>query len=196
MRFELIILLITGAVVANIYTDGKYLKMAMEKKKYLQMGGVVFGGLLIIFLFKRNPSHAKEIVSASNEYFKYLPLDKNTSDMISPILDFTSKSEFSNNPYYENTILPMSNQQRMEDRLKQSGKKGTKRSVSETKKKYVAASQNWKCCNCRKQLPAWFEVDHVIRLENGGSNQVDNLVALCRDCHGEKTAKENMSKFL
>ena len=116
------------------------------------MGGVVFGGLLIIFLFKRNPSHAKEIVSASNEYFKYLPLDNNTSDMISPIRFY--QSEFSNNPYYENTILPMSNQQRMEDRMKQSGKR-TKRSVSETKKKeYVAASQNWKCCNCRKQLPA------------------------------------------
>jgi 5-methylcytosine-specific restriction endonuclease McrA len=37
-------------------------------------------------------------------------------------------------------------------------------------------------------LPAWFEVDHVIALEHGGSNHVDNLVALCRDCHGKKTA--------
>ena len=196
MRFEFIIILITGLVVGNIYTDGKYLKMAMEKKKYLQMGGVVFAGLLIIFLFKKNPLHAKELVGASNEYFKYLPLDKNTSDMISPILDFTSKNEFSNNPYYDNTILPMTNEQRMENKIRQSGKTGTKRSVSETKKKYVAAGQSWKCANCRKQLPAWYEVDHVIRLENGGSNQVDNLVALCRDCHGEKTAKENMSKYL
>jgi hypothetical protein len=71
-------------------------------------------------------------------------------------------------------------------------KKATKRSVSETKKKYVASLQNWKCGHCQNQLNAWFEVDHKIRLENGGGNEVDNLIALCRDCHGKKTAMENM----
>jgi len=70
--------------------------------------------------------------------------------------------------------------------------KTVKRSVSETKKKYVAAQQGWNCGGCKKQLPAWFEVDHKIRLDNGGSNSVDNLVALCRDCHGKKTAFENL----
>jgi 5-methylcytosine-specific restriction endonuclease McrA len=74
----------------------------------------------------------------------------------------------------------------------QSNTKATKRSVSETKKKYIASQQQWKCGNCDIQLPAWFEVDHKIRLENGGSNHVDNLVALCRDCHGKKTAMENL----
>lgn len=75
-----------------------------------------------------------------------------------------------------------------ERRLLNSGKGSNKRSVSETKKKYVAAQQGWKCGDCQRQLPAWFEVDHVIALEHGGSNHVDNLVALCRDCHGKKTA--------
>jgi hypothetical protein len=75
-----------------------------------------------------------------------------------------------------------------ERRLLNSGKNSSKRSVSETKKKYVAAQQGWKCGDCQRQLPAWFEVDHVIALEHGGSNHVDNLVALCRDCHGKKTA--------
>jgi hypothetical protein len=75
-----------------------------------------------------------------------------------------------------------------ERRVLNSGKGSSKRSVSETKKKYVAAQQGWKCGDCQRQLPAWFEVDHVIALEHGGSNHVDNLVALCRDCHGKKTA--------
>jgi hypothetical protein len=75
-----------------------------------------------------------------------------------------------------------------ERRILNSGKNSSKRSVSETKKKYVAAQQGWKCGDCQRQLPAWFEVDHVIALEHGGSNHVDNLVALCRDCHGKKTA--------
>jgi hypothetical protein len=70
--------------------------------------------------------------------------------------------------------------------------KATKRSVSETKKKFVASQQNWKCGDCKNQLNAWFEVDHKVRLEHGGGNDVSNLVALCRDCHGKKTAMENM----
>ena len=63
---------------------------------------------------------------------------------------------------------------------------------NETKKKYVAANQNWICKHCGKQLPAWFEVDHVVKLEYGGSNGIENLEALCRDCHGKKTALENL----
>ena len=75
----------------------------------------------------------------------------------------------------------------------QSKKPGaTKRSVSETKKKFVASRQGWKCGGCGQQLNAWFEVDHKIRLEYGGSNHIDNLVAMCRECHGEKTTMENL----
>ena len=73
-----------------------------------------------------------------------------------------------------------------------SGKGPTKRSVSETKKKYVASSQGWKCATCGVQLPGSFEVDHIIRLEHGGSNEINNLRAQCRNCHGEKTAMENL----
>ena len=73
-----------------------------------------------------------------------------------------------------------------------SGTSSTKRCVSETKKKFVAAQQGWKCNKCNQQLSAWFEVDHTVRLDNGGTNHVNNLVALCRNCHGEKTAMENL----
>ena len=55
----------------------------------------------------------------------------------------------------------------------------------------MPSRQDWKCGDCKDQLNAWFEVDHIVRLEYGGSNHVDNLVALCRDCHGRKTAMEN-----
>ena len=60
------------------------------------------------------------------------------------------------------------------------------------KKKYVASRQDWKCGQCTKKLSHTFEVDHKIRLEHGGGNDVTNLVAMCRECHGEKTAMENM----
>jgi 5-methylcytosine-specific restriction endonuclease McrA len=196
MRFELVLFLIAGLMIANIYTDGKILKTLYSWKKYYQMIGIAVGAYVIYWLFKRNPAHAQNIIKTSNDYLKYLPVDRNTASMLTPILDFTSKQNFAQNQYhgggYNNPVLPMNREQSAQNRLMNSGKKSTKRSVSETKKKFVAASQNWKCENCKKQLPAWFEVDHKIRLEHGGSNHIDNLVALCRDCHGEKTAIENL----
>ena len=194
MRIEIMIFIVAGFIMANIYTDGKYLKMAMGWKKYYQMIGVAFGAFVLYILIKKNPLYAKNILMTSNEYLKYLPVDRHTSNFISPILDFTAKQNYGNgNDNYNYPIMQM-NQPNMQhqNRVMNSGGKSSKRSVSETKKKFVAARQNWRCGKCTKQLPAWFEVDHKIRLEHGGSNHVDNLEALCRDCHGEKTAIENL----
>ena len=223
MRIEIILVFIAIAVMANIYTEGKLIRSLTKYKKYYQMAGVAFAALAIYVLFKKNPDRARDLVFTSNEYLKYMPVDKNATSILTPILDFTSKysggavagassfGEFGQ----AHPILNLSGGSRQsyaESRITKSGVpvisaisaneggggrgvpavKATKRSVSETKKKYVAAQQGWKCGNCHKQLPAWFEVDHKIRLEHGGSNHIDNLVALCRDCHGEKTAIENL----
>jgi hypothetical protein len=223
MRFEIVLLLITGFIVGNIYTDGKYLKQLLSYKKYYQMAGVVFGAFVLYWLLKKNPAKANEMIATSNEYLKYLPIDQNATSMLSPILDFTSKNYgtaaamaggsgaamANSNPILN--LFSSSNKAPMgEKRILNSGysggsgggeriiggidgqKKATKRSVSETKKKYVASNQNWKCGDCGEQLSAWFEVDHKVRLEYGGSNHIDNLVALCRECHGKKTTIENL----
>lgn len=201
MRIELILFLITSAVIYNIYTEGKFLKMLYTWKKYYQMAGIAMGALFLYYVFKKNPLQARDMIAVSNDYMKYMPIDRNTSSMLSPILDFTrnqigrTADNASSFPYLN--LGGMKENRGGETRILQSGGavggvKATKRSVSETKKKYVAAQQNWHCGKCQKQLPAWFEVDHKVRLEYGGSNHIDNLVALCRDCHGEKTAIENL----
>jgi 5-methylcytosine-specific restriction endonuclease McrA len=195
MRIEILIVLAAGLLMANVYTDGKYLKKLLSYKKYYQMAAIAFGALMLYVLIKKNPLRAKQMISTTNDYIKYLPLDRNTSNFISPILDFTSKQDFTSEAAQFNyPVIPMPNNQQVaaENRITQSGKKSTKRSVSETKKKYVASNQDWKCGECQKQLNAWFEVDHKIRLEYGGSNHIDNLVALCRECHGKKTTIENL----
>ena len=212
MRIEIILFFIAAAVMANIYTEGKLVRSLSKYKKYYQMAGVAFAALAIYVLFKKNPDRARDLVFTSNEYLKYMPVDKNASSILNPILDFTAKYGAplgAGTGYIGNESHPILNlggngrQSYAEARITKSGDihlpaeggtqvKATKRSVSETKKKYVAAQQGWKCGNCTKQLPAWFEVDHKIRLEHGGSNHIDNLVALCRDCHGEKTAMENL----
>lgn len=211
MRIGILIFFVAAAVMANIYTEGRLLKSLSKYKKYYQMAGVGFAALAIYVLFTKNPGRARDLVMTSNEYLKYMPVDKNATNILNPILDFTSKysgggggrGDLDSSPY---PILNLGSNEKAdgrqsyaEARITKSGVpvigsqvKATKRSVSETKKKYVAAQQSWKCGHCNKQLPAWFEVDHKIRLEHGGSNHIDNLVALCRDCHGEKTAMENL----
>jgi len=190
MRFEIVIIVITALVIANIYTDGKYLRLALTWKKYYQMIGVGLFGLVLIYLLRKNPDRAKDIIESSNEYLKNVPIDKDSYNFIHPIMDFTSKQQYGQHGQSITNNDPQL--YKYQQKVMNSGGKGTKRSVSETKKKFVAAKQNWCCGDCKKQLPAWFEVDHTVRLEHGGSNHVDNLVALCRDCHGKKTAIENL----
>ena len=195
MRIELIIFGVVAFLIANVYTDGKYWKLLQANKKYYKMAGIALGGFMLYVLFKKFPSKATDIIRGSNEYIKYLPIDRETSGMLSPILDFTAKQNIRNSGddyAYPVSGIPPQQEDRNVNRIVNSGKKATKRSVSETKKKFVASRQNWKCGDCGEQLSAWFEVDHKIRLEYGGSNHVDNLVALCRECHGRKTTMENL----
>ena len=197
MRIELFILLITGLIIANMYTEGKYLKILLSWKRYYKMIGVAFVGLALCWLFRKNPEHARVMLNNSNEYIKYLPIDKNVAGMVSPLLNFSKNSQYNDGGRTVNggqpDIQPQYKSRLFESgRADSQGRKTTKRSVSETKKKFVAARQNWCCGDCKNQLSAWFEVDHTVRLENGGSNHIDNLVALCRECHGKKTAIENL----
>ena len=114
----------------------------------------------------------------ANNLVKFIPIDKASLDMLSPIIDYTTSNDDHDFRERPNPIREKGG--------------STKRSVSETKKKYVAAQQDWKCGQCKSQLDHTYEIDHRIRLEYGGGNDVQNLVALCRNCHGKKTASENM----
>ena len=208
MKLELIIIIITIFVLANTYFEGKLINKLKQYEKYYKMTLFAFIGLCIYLFIKKNPTNYRDFIQHANGYIKYLPVDRNTASFITPIIDFTSKSignELNNNYNLYNSANTQQTQNlfnsinsnynnlnKQQRKILSSGNNSTKRSVSETKKKFVAASQNWHCKHCQKQLPAWFEVDHVMKLEYGGSNNIDNLEALCRDCHGKKTAFENL----
>jgi hypothetical protein len=198
MKLELFIFGIAGFILYNIYHDGKYSKILVSYKKYYQMGIVAILAISLYLMIRRNPGQTKNLLLCTNNMIKYMPIDKSSMDMISPIFDLTNSGARATsfmegfnkgmNPDFEyNPVLASQQQQTI-----LSGQKATKRSVSETKKKYVASMQDWKCGQCNKKLKHTFEVDHKIRLEHGGGNDVTNLVALCRECHGEKTSMENM----
>jgi len=193
MRLEIFVLGLTAFFVYNAYSDGKYTKMLLSFKKYYRMIFYVLLGVGIYLMLKRNPSQGRNMLLYANNVVKLMPIDKSSLDMLSPIIDFTSKNETDDEGGFMESFNGISSPGFCgERRITSSGKNGTKRSVSETKKKYVASNQNWKCGNCKSQLDHTFEIDHKVRLEYGGGNDVQNLIALCRNCHGRKTADENM----
>ena len=177
MSKTLWIFIITGAILYSIYYDINLTKYFKNYQKMYKMALVVVFAFGMLKLINHSPKMSYENMQTLNSFVKVMPIDKNSKDMITPFLSSG----------YDNINNPIQSIQK----LKSSGK-GTKRSVSETKKKYVASLQEWKCKKCGNQLSAWFEVDHVKRLEHGGTNEVSNLEALCRECHGEKTSMENL----
>ena len=191
MRLEIFILGITAFFIYNAYQDGKYTKMLLSFKKYYKMIFYAILGIGVYLILKRNPAQGRNMLLYANNVVKFMPIDKSSMDMLSPVFDFTSSNDSS---FMEslNNLEPSNFNPTSNNRIQNSGKNGTKRSVSETKKKYVAAGQSWKCGHCQAQLDHTFEIDHKVRLEYGGGNDVQNLIALCRNCHGRKTASENM----
>jgi 5-methylcytosine-specific restriction endonuclease McrA len=196
MRIEIVIFGITAFLIFNIYTDGKYVKMLPQFKKYYQMAAIAAGAFVLYFMIKKNPLSPGDMLSTTQDYLKYMPLDHHSSQLLSPILDFTAKQAYQGEQAAYGGTVPVMSHISSQQKIMNSGKveqgQRVKRSVSETKKKFVASRQGWKCGECQDQLNAWFEVDHKMRLEHGGSNHVDNLVALCRECHGKKTTIENL----
>jgi len=68
------------------------------------------------------------------------------------------------------------------------------RKTSEATKKQVAASQRWTCAHCSELLSSSFEVDHTIPLWRNGADAVENLRALCSNCHSQKSQKESQER--
>ena len=205
MRFGILITVITIFFVANTYHDGKYVHKLKSWKKYYQMAGIAFVGISAYAFIKKHPAQSSSLLSHANGIIKYMPIDKEAGDFLTPILS----SVGAGGAWNPNTGMFQQNMQQgnmqqgnmqqggnnltgQQRRMLRSGNGNTKRSVSETKKKFVASQQSWNCGHCQRQLPAWFEVDHKIALQLGGKNHVSNLAALCRECHGEKTMMRNL----
>tara|TARA_Y100000748_G_scaffold303727_1_gene309856 strand:+ start:2349 stop:2882 length:534 start_codon:yes stop_codon:yes gene_type:complete len=177
MNLQFIVVVVTTFLVINTYNDGKYIELIKSWKKYYIMGGYILIGLSVIYYIKKNPEDGLKLVSSGSGLLQSIPIDKSSKDIITPFL---------------NSTLPAPKPMYVHEKNGLPSMKSTKRSVSESRKKFVAAQQNWTCAGCGCQLPAWYEVDHKQRLEYGGTNEIDNLEALCRDCHGKKTMIENL----
>ena len=181
MKINFVIFLLTVFLIANTYYDGKFTEYLTKGKKYYKMATFGFVGLSIYLFINKNPGESKNLIKHATDLIRYMPVDSNTSDMLTPLFDFTNARE---------KLNQLNHTPQMKRMMNSGG--GSKRCVSETKKKYVAAQQGWKCNMCNDQLSHTFQVDHKIDLQFGGDNSIGNLAALCNNCHAEKTASNNL----
>jgi len=75
-------------------------------------------------------------------------------------------------------------------------RKITKRSVaSRSRKQIIAADQHGICPACGLVLTgAGLDLDHILPLADGGTNEIDNLAWLHTVCHKLKTTKEHIAR--
>jgi len=86
-------------------------------------------------------------------------------------------------------------EQKQETKQQQNKKKKLKcerKSFTPAIRNKVAAQQKWCCKYCSQILTDVFEIDHIIPLHLNGENNIENLQALCRNCHGRKTIDETI----
>ena len=199
MNYGLYILIGTYLILYNMYYDGYLVKSFKTNRKYMEMTGIAFIGLSLYVFIKKHPKDSSSLLKYASGVVKHIPIDKNSKDLLLPVFDFTRKRiNDENKPYIQpnDSVMSMygSNQHQQQGISSEINGTRVKRSVSESRKKFVASQQKWTCNHCRSQLDATFEVDHVKELQDGGTNDVSNLVALCRNCHGKKTLMNRLNK--
>ena len=72
-----------------------------------------------------------------------------------------------------------------------SDKKPVRKAISQQTRMQIAFQQDYICPMCKQPLSSAWDVDHVVRLADNGTNSPCNLQVICTSCHRIKTAKEN-----
>ena len=125
IKLKLIIFGVTAFLIAITYYDGKYMNMLMVGKN-ITMVTIAFGGYLYLFI-KKHPNESK-VTNATN-LVKYMPIDSNTADFITPFFAKEKNTNFNNI-----NISP---------KMKECcSEKATISRSHETKEKYVASKQS------------------------------------------------------
>jgi 5-methylcytosine-specific restriction endonuclease McrA len=96
-----------------------------------------------------------------------------------------SSITFTNQPIHPTSYK--SNSYKSNSYKSNSYKSKNRKNINNMTKKIVASKQKWRCNMCGNLLDASYEIDHINPLYKNGTNDIDNLQALCRNCHGTKT---------
>ena len=95
-KIEFIIFIITAGLILNTYYDGKYFKLveSVNARKYIKMATIGFFGLSMYLFMKKNPVNSHNIMEHANEFIKYMPISRQSADMLTPFFDMTNQRAF------------------------------------------------------------------------------------------------------
>jgi len=175
---EYLVALLTIAVAVNCYYDNRLFPSIYARyRKYFHVLAIMVGGALFALSLRAS----RDWQGAMHATGHLLPDELRRS--LHPLMDLTERGAM-------NIGIDPSRGQSQRISTRREARTVFARSVSESRKKLVAGQQHWRCALCRELLPPTYEVDHIVRLEFGGSNEVNNLQALCPNCHRMKTMVE------
>lgn len=69
-----------------------------------------------------------------------------------------------------------------------------RRKISKDIRQQIAEKQENACGECKLTLTPYFQLDHIIGLQFGGTDDKSNLMALCNECHAQKSICENQCR--
>jgi hypothetical protein len=192
VRRSFLVIAICAVIIGDILTGGALQRKAFTLKRYGQAAMIALVGLGVLVLVNRPGADKMGMMQTASNVVSAMPTSATTSLLQSGI-GFMGG--------HATTLTP--NPTHMGGGFgggSGSGPGGAggvtvpKRSVSDARKKVVAAGQGWTCAHCHETLEASYEVDHVVELQDGGTNDVSNLMALCRNCHGRKTLDQRLER--
>ena len=69
-----------------------------------------------------------------------------------------------------------------------------RKKISKVVRQHVVNKQENACGMCKLVLTPYFEIDHIVGLQFGGTDDETNLMALCRECHAKKSITETQCR--
>ena len=167
--------------MGDVLTGGALQRRVLSWKRYGQAAMIALVGLGLLLLVNKPGADNMSMVQTATGIVSALPSNA-TTQLLSTGLGYMHNSPVPQAPSLSTMGSPVSQPTRV------------KRSVSEARKRAVAAAQDWRCASCAEMLEATYEVDHIIELQDGGTNEIENLTALCRNCHGRKTLDQRLNR--
>jgi len=82
----------------------------------------------------------------------------------------------------------------MDDFIGGSSGKTKRKAVSKTVQNEVMFQQDYECYQCGEKLPARKHFHHIKPVSEGGDNSLNNIVAVCSNCHNDAHHKIQLEK--
>lgn len=72
--------------------------------------------------------------------------------------------------------------------------KTCRKKVNQTIRDRIIQNQKNMCNDCNNTLSKFCQIDHITAIQYGGTDEFENLQALCGDCHSKKSFYENAAR--